>query len=200
MPRRGSERAQQRARDFAAEDGDAPAVIDIEPLRQRFEALGDIPAQDDRLRRDRAALAIEIEALAAAVAALDPAPGALDRVRALPLPDRATIAKFASAHRARRDRAQAARCDALAKIDDAIAVDRGRTGAAVGRRHRADRRPIWSTPGSRAMPASMRCATVLDGDRDDRATARFDEVARGVTGDRRHHRPAAHRHRARHPA
>jgi uncharacterized protein YhaN len=90
-------RAQREHDAFAVEDGPHQAVLVVEHIRQRFVALGDIPAQADRHRRDTAALTNEIRGLEAAVAAIDPAPGALNRLRALPLPDAATIAKFVHA-------------------------------------------------------------------------------------------------------
>ena len=66
-------------------------------MRQRFNALDDIPTQADRLRHDIATLDIEFDGLIAAVASLDPSPGVLDKLRALPLPDSAVIAKYAHA-------------------------------------------------------------------------------------------------------
>lgn len=91
------DRARQEHDAFVAREREAQFVGDIEPLRQRFEALGNIPAQDERLHSDRATIAVELEALSDAVVALDPAPGALVGLRALPLPDRTAIAKYASA-------------------------------------------------------------------------------------------------------
>jgi len=112
-------RAQQERDAFAADAGEAHAIVDIEHLRQRFDALGDIPALADRLRRDRTALAVETAALAAAAAALDPSPGALERLRALPLPDHTAIAKFA--HAMELSEIEAKRlADAIATQDDAI--------------------------------------------------------------------------------
>ena len=106
---------------FAAEDGQHHAVLDVEHIRQRFDALGDIAAQADRQRRDKAALGHEIEALRAALAAIDPAPGALERLRALPLPDPATIARFA--HTTEISDSEIRRLgEALAATDDAIAA------------------------------------------------------------------------------
>ncbi|NVN84939.1 MAG: AAA family ATPase [Rhodopseudomonas sp.] len=112
-------RAQQEHDAFAAEESHAVAVVDIEQLRQRFDALGDIPAQADRLRRDSTALAVETSALAAAAASLDPSPGALDQLRALPLPDHTAIAKFA--HATELSDADATRlAEAVATQDEAI--------------------------------------------------------------------------------
>jgi hypothetical protein len=86
-------RAQQELEDLAAGDGESAALIDLEQLRQRFGAFSDIPAQISRLRHDVASLNLEIEALAANVKALDPSPGPVEALRALPLPDGAAIAK-----------------------------------------------------------------------------------------------------------
>jgi uncharacterized protein YhaN len=106
---------------FAAEDPDAQFVRDVEPLRQRFEALGDIPAQQERLRRDQATLTIDMKALTDAVAAFDPSPGTVDTLRALPLPDGATIAKYANA--VERDEADMKRlATAIDTIDSTIAA------------------------------------------------------------------------------
>lgn len=114
-------RARQDRDELAAEAGEAPVVADIEQLRQRFDALGDIPGQADRLRRDRAALDLDTAGLVAAAAALDPAPGALDRLRALPLPDGGTIARYA--HAAELGDAEVKRlADAIADGDAAIAA------------------------------------------------------------------------------
>jgi uncharacterized protein YhaN len=88
-------RAQQELQDIAAEESEAHAVIDPEQLRQRLDALSGIPAQADRLRHDTASLDIESGALAAEAASLDPAPGALETLRSLPLPDGASIANHA---------------------------------------------------------------------------------------------------------
>ena len=104
--------------DFAAEQTDA-AVVDPEQLRQRFEALGDIVAQADRLRRDTSVLEIETDTLAAAAAALDPAPGALETLRRLALPDNTLIGQFAR-DAARHDEAQRKLDASLADVDSAI--------------------------------------------------------------------------------
>lgn len=111
------DRAAQELAAFASEAQEAQLVADIEPLRQRFEALGDVLAQEDRLHRDRAALSVERAALADAAAALDPSPGAIDGLRALPLPDRATIAAYVAA-------SEAAQSD-LKRLDQAIATIEG---------------------------------------------------------------------------
>ncbi|ABD86749.1 AAA family ATPase [Rhodopseudomonas palustris] len=114
-------RAQQEHDTFAAEQAEATAVVDIDQLRQRFDALGEIPAQADRLRRDRASLQIETDALVAASGSLDPSPGALDRLRALPAPDNATIAKFSRAAEVGEAEVQRLN-EALATTDAAIAT------------------------------------------------------------------------------
>lgn len=107
--------------DFAAEHVDAPAVVDPELLRQRFEALGDIAAQADRLRRETSALEIETTALTAAARALDPSPGALESLPALALPDNALIARFAHDAAQQDDRARQL-ATSLAAHDEAIAA------------------------------------------------------------------------------
>jgi uncharacterized protein YhaN len=105
---------------FAAEDGQHQVVLDVEHIQQRFDALGDIPAQADRHRHDMAALTNETEGLQSAVAAIDPAPGALDRLRALPLPDTAAIAKFV--HATQVSESESKRLgDALAATDELLA-------------------------------------------------------------------------------
>ncbi len=88
-------RAQQE-RDAVAADDEPQSVVDVAQLRQRFDALGDIAADVNRLRRDSATLALETDALIATIASLDPSPGALNGLRALPLPERATIARYAN--------------------------------------------------------------------------------------------------------
>jgi uncharacterized protein YhaN len=98
---RDAEEKQARARrdleNFATDDSGVHAMSDPEPLRQRLEALADIPTHADRLRRDASALAIEKTNLAAAAAALDPPGGAFERLASLPLPDHAVIAAHARA-------------------------------------------------------------------------------------------------------
>ena len=96
---RAEARAARSARErdeFGAGDGTAEIVVDVAQARQRFDALGDIPAQADRWRRDGAMLKQETEALAAHIASLDPCPGAIETLRSLPLPDSAAIATFAN--------------------------------------------------------------------------------------------------------
>jgi len=90
-------RAQSEHDALAVEEGGQEAIVDVQYIKQRFEALGDIPAQADRHRRDTVALKADTQGLESAVAAIDPAPGGLAQLRALPLPDPAIIAKFAQA-------------------------------------------------------------------------------------------------------
>lgn len=89
-------RAKQEHDELDAEDTTQPA-IDIEHLRQRFDALGDLPGLAERLRRETSALNAETESLRAELASLDPTPGALETLSALPLPDAHAIAKHAQA-------------------------------------------------------------------------------------------------------
>ncbi|MDB5626689.1 MAG: hypothetical protein JWR73_2491, partial [Tardiphaga sp.] len=89
-------RALREVADFEGEDA-ARTIADPEPLRQRLDALADVPALADRLRRDSSALALEQRQLAAAVAALDPHPGDVTTLAALPLPDHAVITAHARA-------------------------------------------------------------------------------------------------------
>lgn len=113
-------RAEQEHRDFAAEGGEGQAGVDVEQVRQRFEALGDIPAQADRLRREIAALDADTNALIAAVASLDPSPGPLDKLRSLPFPESAAIAKCASAAKVSEDEVKGL-SDVIAARDRVIA-------------------------------------------------------------------------------
>ncbi|MBN8907461.1 MAG: AAA family ATPase, partial [Rhodospirillales bacterium] len=84
-------RARQEHDAIEAQEGVRIAAVDPDGLRARFDALGDIPAQADRLHRETAALAVEIESLGAQAAALDPSPGTLESLRTRPLPDAAAI-------------------------------------------------------------------------------------------------------------
>jgi uncharacterized protein YhaN len=115
------ERARQEHDRFEAEEGARLVAVDPEQLRARFEALDDIPAQADRLYWETAALKTEMDSLTAATAALDPSPGALDGLRALPLPDGPTIEAHArAAEYAEGETRRLA--DALAAADSAIAA------------------------------------------------------------------------------
>ncbi|MFC0242198.1 ATP-binding protein [Rhodopseudomonas telluris] len=164
----------RREREAQAATGDDPHLVDLEPLRQRFEALGDIQAQEERLRRDRAALAVELEAIGNAVAALDPAPGAPDRIRALPVPDRATIGKFASAFEL--SETELKRLDAeIAKLDDAIAASE----TELARLSSAGVVPTKADLTAARLTRDDSLGALydgLDGDRDERRQ-RFDAVA-----------------------
>lgn len=71
---------------------------DVDRLRQRFDALGDVVAQMDRLRRDRSALETEVDSIAAALSSLRPAAGRPENVRSLPIPDAADIASYVRLH------------------------------------------------------------------------------------------------------
>lgn len=113
-------RARQERADSAVEDGGAGAIVDPEYLRQRFESLGDIPTQTDRLRRATAALKIDTDALATVAASLDPTPGTLEELRALSLPDSAIVARHARA--IEQSESEIARLDeTLKSVNTAIA-------------------------------------------------------------------------------
>jgi chromosome segregation protein len=88
------DRASSEHARLAATAGDAP--VDPEPLRRRLEAMADVGADADRLRRDGAACEAERLSLAEAAAALDPPAGEPDRLAKLPLPDAASIASHVS--------------------------------------------------------------------------------------------------------
>jgi uncharacterized protein YhaN len=113
--------ARQEHDRFEAEEGARSVVIDPEQLRARFDALDDIPAQADRLYWEAAALKTETDSLTAATAALDPSPGALDTLQALPFPDGPAIEAHARAAEQTEDEIK--RCaDALAATDSIIAA------------------------------------------------------------------------------
>lgn len=156
------DRAAQELAEFSVEDREAQLVSDIEPVRQRFEALGDLPGQEERLHRDRAALAIEQASLIDAVMALDPRPGALERLRALPLPDRATIATHVKA-------SELAEAD-VRRLDQAIATIDGSIAATEAELARLS--------GSGAIPTKIDLGAA-------RATrdARFEDLRAGLDGD-----------------
>lgn len=117
--------------DFAAEQTDAPAVVDPEQLRQRFEALGDIAAQADRLRRESSALTLETDALQTAALTLDPTPGPLDTMRTLALPDNALIGQFARDIAQHDDNAKQLK-SSLAACDEAIAATKAELAQLAG--------------------------------------------------------------------
>lgn len=131
-------RAQSEHDASAVEEGLHQAMLDAEYIRQRFEAIGDIPAQADRHRRDSAVLKSDAEGLESAAAAIDPAPGALDRLRTLPLPDHSIIAKFV--HATEVGESEIKRLgDALAATDELLAATeaelaRLRAGSAMSSR------------------------------------------------------------------
>jgi len=85
----------QKERDEHAAHDQTIHLMDVDHLRQRFEALGDVAAQAERLLRERAALGIEANSIAAGLLSLTPSAGALDNLRSLPIPDAAVIAAFA---------------------------------------------------------------------------------------------------------
>lgn len=70
-------------------------LMDVDHLRQRFEALGDVAAQAEQLLREHAALTIEVDSIYAGLLTLMPSAGALDSLRRLPIPDTAVIASYA---------------------------------------------------------------------------------------------------------
>jgi chromosome segregation protein len=90
-------RAQRELDEFTAEDRKIDGDLDPATLKQRLEALGDIPAASERLRQSQAAYAVETNALTDTAAALTPSPGHLKALRSVPVPDRETIATFAKA-------------------------------------------------------------------------------------------------------
>lgn len=114
-------RAAQELRDAESVEPRSHVAADPDQLRQRFDAFDTIPAQADQLRRANAALAVETEALIAAAAALDPSPGALDTIRALPLPDDAVMSQYAGIAELNHSEDTRLR-DALAGLDSTIAT------------------------------------------------------------------------------
>ncbi|MDP1603140.1 MAG: hypothetical protein Q8M03_07740, partial [Legionella sp.] len=85
----------QKERDEHAAQDQSVHLMDIDHVRQRFDALGDVSSQAERLLRERAAFAIEIESIAAGLAALTPPVGDLTKLRSLPIPDAAIVASYA---------------------------------------------------------------------------------------------------------
>lgn len=124
-------RLQRELDDFTAEHTDVPAVVDPEQLRQRFEALGDIAAQADRLRRETSALEIETNGLASAARALDPTPGTLETLRRLALPDNALIGQFARDIAQHDDNTKQLK-SSLAGCDEAIAATKAELAQLAG--------------------------------------------------------------------
>jgi uncharacterized protein YhaN len=88
-----SHEAAVRQRDqLAAEQAAAPEPADPEPMRRRLDALSDLPADADRLRRETAACDAESAALVEIAATLDPAVGGPDALATLRLPEPEAIA------------------------------------------------------------------------------------------------------------
>jgi chromosome segregation protein len=167
-------RAQSEHDAFAAEEGQHEAVFDVEYIRQRFAALGDIPAQADRHRRDTAALKNDTDGLESAVSSIDPAPGALDRLRALPLPDYTTIAKFV--HAAEVSDNEIKRLgDALAATDESLAATEAELARLRGGSAVPSRADLISARHQRDSQLDALSA-VLDGDAVAR-NLRFTEVS-----------------------
>lgn len=209
-------RAQQELGDIAAGAGEAHAVIDPEQLRQLLDALGDIPAQADRLRRDTASLNIETGVLAAEVESLDPSPGPLEMLRALPLPDGAIIAKYTRSAELNESEKKRLR-DALDTADCAIVAtetELARLSSAgsvptradlAGARHERDahldglRAELDGDPAARAARLSdvARSSQTIDGITDllltdtERATRREDAQQRIAAGRAERERIAA---------
>ncbi|MCA6111593.1 YhaN family protein [Bradyrhizobium cenepequi] len=167
-------RARQEYDDLAIEDAKSD-LVDIEHLRQRFDALGDVPAQSERLRRDVATLNAEMRELTCAVASLDPPPGELEQLHGLALPDAAAIVKYA--HRSQLNESEAKRLrDAIAATDDIISATKAeltRLSSAGAVPTRAD----LSHARSERDVSLDGLRLVLEGDSDQRAL-RFEEIVR----------------------
>ena len=86
------DRAVREREQFIATSQGVAEVVDPEPARLRLDALADVPADADRLRRDLAACDAEELGICEAAAALDPAAGDPGTLSRLPLPDEAAIA------------------------------------------------------------------------------------------------------------
>ena len=82
---------------LASEAGSSIHAVDPAIFRQRLEAVVDVPADADRLRREIAECDADGRDLANAAAVLNPAALDPDRLSTLPLPDEAEIAKHARA-------------------------------------------------------------------------------------------------------
>jgi uncharacterized protein YhaN len=130
-------RLQKERDEHTAQDQNAH-LKDIDQLRQRFEAIGDVAAQAERLLREHAALAIEADSIAAGSLALTPSAGALESLRSLPIPDAAVIASYAEKYARIGDDLSAAESAVAAGVK-AIAADEAelarlsREGATVTR-------------------------------------------------------------------
>lgn len=167
-------RAQQELDDSAADDIEAGVLIDCEQLRQRFDAFSDIPAQADRLRRDIASLKLEVEALAAIVRSLDPSPGAIETLRALPLPDSAVIAKYVKAAEANESEERRLR-EALEAADKTVAATEAELARLSSARPVPTRGDLTSARRERDIHLDE-LRTVLDGDLTARTGHLFDVV------------------------
>ena len=117
----------QKERDEHATKDQGVHLVDVDILRQRFMALGDVASQSERLLRERAALAIETDAIAKGLAALTPAIGAADDLRSRPIPDSAVIASYAQQHAhilndlSAAENAAAAGANAVAEVEAELA-------------------------------------------------------------------------------
>ncbi|MHB8886379.1 MAG: AAA family ATPase [Methylovirgula sp.] len=108
----------QRARSaLMAEKPAEDAMDDPSPLRGRLELFADLPAEADRLRRERAANLAEAEAIAEDAAALDPFAGTPDELARKPFPETVEIQAASAAVEALTEEARelAATKDAVAK-------------------------------------------------------------------------------------
>jgi uncharacterized protein YhaN len=112
----------QKERDEHAAHDQSVHLMDVDHLRQRFEALGDVASQAERLMREHAALGIETDSIAAGLAALTPSAGALVNLRSLPIPDATVIASYAQQY-ARTGNNLSAAESAVAAGAKAIAAD-----------------------------------------------------------------------------
>lgn len=90
-------RLEQELRAVEANDAKNVVVQDIEHVKQRFNALGDLHALQNQIRHDHAAISLERREIADAVASLNPSPKSAADLQTLQLPDPATVAKFANA-------------------------------------------------------------------------------------------------------
>ncbi|MDB5500790.1 MAG: hypothetical protein JWR89_692, partial [Tardiphaga sp.] len=166
-------RVRQEIDALDADAGASHAVTDPEAARQRLEALADIPTHADRLRREAAVLAIEKSNVAAAGSALDPSPGDVARLAALPLPDHAVVATYA--REAEAAEAEVRRLnDVLAATDGAIESAETELARLVGDGAVSTRADLLGARSERNSQLAL-LRDVLDGDRAERA-ARFGKV------------------------
>lgn len=165
-------RAQQELDELAGSAAALPST-DIEQVRQRFNALGDLSGQAERLRREGAALNVESEGLRAELASLDPSPGKLENLTAVPLPDLNAIAKHAQAHETAANEARRL-ADEIDAIDGRIAAGEAELARLSSAGKRAARSDLADARRSRdSLFDGLRAA--LDGDREWRYR-QFDEV------------------------